>query len=350
MRVLFAPDYREGNRYQDLLAQALERQGVAVDFLRNYKRILPLARSVPQTSADIFHLHWPEAYFSRVSDGLNWSRHARFLLDLEIASQNKILAYTAHNLLPHKRQNGLLNSATKFNVKYLVARARLIFAHSAAAKSLLVSELGARGSKIHIIPHGDLSAVLGAPVAKDEAARSLGIGSAPFALMFGVVDKYKSYEEIIAWWRPNNPSLKLAIVGKPTTEEYGRELERLVGDAPNIVTSFGWLSDLQLRLWLSAASLVIFNYREILTSGAACLARSYGVPIVLPSRLDTVDLGEPTPFVRRFSNLEDDFGQALELASTVMPDFLEAAQWREACSWDRVARLTNEAYSKVESC
>jgi hypothetical protein len=29
MRVLFAPDYREGNRYQDLLAQALERQGVA---------------------------------------------------------------------------------------------------------------------------------------------------------------------------------------------------------------------------------------------------------------------------------------------------------------------------------
>jgi beta-1,4-mannosyltransferase len=345
MRVLFAPDWREGNPYQDLLAQALQRHDVSVDFLTGYRRILPLGRSAPNIPTRILHLHWPEAYFSPRSDGFDWSRHARFCLDLEIALRNKVLAYTAHNLLPHSRRyQGLV----ELNIKYVARRARLIFVHSSAAKSLLVSRLGAQGSRIKVVPHGDLSVVLGPPIPRADALRALGLSSAPLALMFGVVDPYKSCEEIIQWWRRNNPPINLAIVGKPMSPQYQDHIQELIGDAPNIITSLGWLSDSQLRVWLSAASVVVFNYRQILTSGAACLARSYGIPIVLPKRLDTVDLGERTPYVRRFVSVEDDFGDQLQAASMVAPNFDEAAQWREACSWDRVARLTAEAYSKVE--
>lgn len=345
MKVLIAPDWRAGNPYQDLLAQALKRQSVSADFLQNYKRAFPLARSVRSSSADIFHLHWPEAYYSRANAGLEWYRHARFPVDLGLACQNKLLAYTAHNLLPHSRRTRLFQLSAKVNARYVVKRADVIFAHSAAAGSRLVSELGAQESKIRVIPHGDLSGMLGAPIPRDEAVRSLGIGSGPFALMFGAVDEYKSYEEIIRWWKRSNPSLRLAIAGKPRTDEYGRHLMKLVGGAPNILPAFEWLSEEQLRLWLSAASLVIFNYREILTSGAACLARSYGIPIVLPKRLTSVDLGEATPYVLRFSTPETDLGKQLELALAVKPDFNAAADWREACSWDRVARLTAEAYA-----
>ena len=55
-----------------------------------------------------------------------------------------------------------------------------------------------------------------------------------------------------------------------------------------------------LREWLSAADAVLFNYRAIFTSGAACLARSYGVPMLMPRRLQTVELDEPSPLVFRF--------------------------------------------------
>jgi hypothetical protein len=99
-----------------------------------------------------------------------------------------------------------------------------------------------------------------------------------------------------------------------------------------------------LRLWLSAADVTIFNYHHIFTSGAANLARSFGIPIVLPKRLDTVVLGEPTPYVRRFTNFATDFAEQLTAALAVQPDFAAAASWREASNWDTVARLTADGY------
>ena len=54
---------------------------------------------------------------------------------------------------------------------------------------------------------------------------------------------------------------------------------------------------------LSAADAAVFNYRTIFTSGAAALARSWGVPILIPSRLATVALDEPAPTVFRFDRL-----------------------------------------------
>src|SRR3954468_19468820 len=117
MKVLIAPDWRAGNPYHDLLAQALKRLSVSVDFLQNYKRVFPLARSVRGSSADIFHLHWPEAYFSRANAGLDWCRHARFPVDLDLACQSKVLAYTAHNLLPHTRRSSILHLSAKVNAR-----------------------------------------------------------------------------------------------------------------------------------------------------------------------------------------------------------------------------------------
>ena len=60
-----------------------------------------------------------------------------------------------------------------------------------------------------------------------------------------------------------------------------------------------WLDDATLRVWLSASDCSIFNYRDIFTSGAAALARSYGLPLLIPRRLASADLDEPHPHVFR---------------------------------------------------
>ena len=44
MKVCFAPDYREGVPYQQLLAEALVKEGINVEFLRGYRRAFPLSR------------------------------------------------------------------------------------------------------------------------------------------------------------------------------------------------------------------------------------------------------------------------------------------------------------------
>jgi beta-1,4-mannosyltransferase len=108
-----------------------------------------------------------------------------------------------------------------------------------------------------------------------------------------------------------------------------------------------WQSDEALKRWLAAADCVLFHYRAIFTSGAACLARSLGIPILIPRRLDTVDLAEPHPLVFRFDTMEEDFRTALEAALAVRPDYAAAAAWREETAWSQVAEQTAQVYRDV---
>jgi glycosyltransferase involved in cell wall biosynthesis len=163
-------------------------------------------------------------------------------------------------------------------------------------------------------------------------------------IMFGAVEPYKGIEDVLDYWRAKRPAAQLIVIGRPNTPEYGAAIAaRSVG-----VAEFrpGWLTDADLREWLAAADAVLFNYRAIFTSGAACLARSYGVPILIPRRLRTVELGEPSPFVCRF-DLESDLHDKLAQALQTTPDYDAAAPWREATAWPRIAAATAEVYREA---
>jgi glycosyltransferase involved in cell wall biosynthesis len=343
--VLFAPDWRSGVPYQQLLADALAAHDVRVSFLANYKRGLPLARLVADWRrthrTDVLHLHWPEAYFPAKRDGLDWFRAARFSTDLAFATRRCPLVVTAHNLHAHNRGDELF---AHHNMRSAFRRAMNVIAHSAGAKARLIEAYGLRAERIHVIPHGDLSVCMPTPVPRAEARAQLGLGEGRLALMFGTVEPYKGQEEVLEFWQQAQPDVQLAIIGRPNTEAYGAMIESTARAAGNVVCRLGWLSDDDLAAWLSAADAVIFNYRTVFTSGAASLARSWGLPLLLPARLETVALDEPSPRVFRFENLHGDFAAKLRGALAVAPDFASAADWRGATSWDRVAALTVRAY------
>lgn len=337
----FAPDWRNGVPYQRLLAEALPPHGVRVSFLANYKRVLPLRRLMKMQPCDILHLHWPEAYYPVKGDLWDWFRRFRFPFDLAGAIRGRALAVTAHNLHAHNRADEAFASR---NSRAALRMARVVFAHSEIAKQKLIETFGLAPERIRIIPHGDLSVTLGAPVSSTEARASLGLQAQKVALIFGAVEPYKGQEEVIEWWKQAKPEATLVIAGKPHTEEYRTHITKLTDGVPNIITHFGWLDDAQLKLWLCAANVTIFNYRQIFTSGAANLARSWGLPMLLPKRLDTVALDEPSPFVHRFERLDSDFAAKLDEALRIPSDFSAAAQWRANCTWDTVARLTADGY------
>jgi len=341
MNILFAPDYRAGVPYQTLLADALIRRGANVRFLQGYKRVFPLSRLLQDQDCDILHLHWPEAYYSRRGDAFDLFRIARFPFDLHRASQRAVLVTTAHNFHAHDRTSEMLIGR---NVRYANRKSRVVFAHSAGAKQKLVQAFGLDPSLVRVVPHGDLSVAMRPPLSQAEARRQLGLGDGKLALMFGAVKPYKGLEDVIAWWKEAQPPVKLAIVGKPGSDAYAAHISNIIGETSRIISRFEFLSDDALGLWLSAADAVIANYREILTSGAASLARSYGVPLVLPRRLDTIELNEPTPYVRRFTDFATDFRTELDAALSLPPNFASAATWRNACNWDRIAELTMDGY------
>lgn len=344
MQILFAPDWRAGVPYQTLLAEALARRGASVRFLQGYKRALPLSRLLKDQECDILHLHWPEAYYPQKNDAFDAFRAMRFRYDLKKATYRIALVTTAHNLHIHNRAHELF---AERNVRYTNRKSKLVFAHSVAAKGKLIETFGLAPTSVRIIPHGDLSVALGSPVSQTEARAQLGLDGGKLALMFGTVEPYKGLEDVIAWWHKARPSIKLGIVGRPSTEDYAAQISRAIANSSQILSRLEFLSDSALRLWLSAADVVIFNYREIFTSGAASLARSFGVPLLLPRRLNTVELDEPTPYVRRFTEIGTDFRIELDAALSVRPDFAAAASWRQACDWDRVADLTMSGYRRA---
>jgi beta-1,4-mannosyltransferase len=342
VRVLFAPDWRRGVPYQRLLAEALAELGVEIDWLSEYRRVFPLWRSLPHHPCDIFHLHWPEAYYARMGDVFDAFRRVRFRLDLRMATRGRPLVLTAHNLRAHNRGHEAFAAE---NARAPMQRAAAVIAHSAAAKAALVVEAGLEPSRIHVIPLGDLSVVLGLPAERADARRALRLGQEKICLMFGSVEPYKGIEEAVDLWANVSMGATLAIVGKPPTEGYARALRERATGVASILLRFEWLSDEDLRLWLSAADCVLFNYRAILSSGAAGLARSWGVPLLFPARLTTCDLGEPSPSVFRF--VPADLAAKLQEALEVSPSYDAAEPWRAVCSWPLVAKKTAQLYRSV---
>lgn len=344
IRVLFAPDYRSGLPYQELLAQALAEHDIEVSFQSDYYRGLPLARGTRAAAPDIVHIHWPEKYFARHGDRWDRVRVARYPLDCWLTACYRPIVLTAHNLFPHNRigEPGIFE-----NVRHTVARSQIIFVHSEAARQQMREVFGVVDHRIRVIPYGDHAITMGQPLPRIEARSQLRLPpDSKVCLVFGTVSPYKGSDELVRFWAEAELPYRLVIVGPILSDEYAVRLQEIARGCPSVDLRLNreWLDEQTLRSWLSAADCAIFNYREIFTSGAAALARSYGVPLLMPSRLTTADLHEPHPHVLRFESLYTDFRAQLERALATPCDYDFAGEWRVQTSWARVAAITARAY------
>jgi hypothetical protein len=345
MNVVFAPDNRDAFAYQELRANPLRGQGVVVNFMSGQRRVMPLWRTLRSYCAYLLHLHYPEwYYYSRKGDGADLFRRVRYRLDLALAIRDLPLVLTANDLFPHNHASEVL---LKENYQYTLDRALAVFVHTAGTLDLFCETYRMNRDKCHLIPCGDLSVGLGQLPTKVGARTRLGVSPGErICLMFGKVEPYKGIEPVIRWWRTNSPAAKLVIVGEALSADYEACITRLADSAPNVLLRLAWQSKEDHKAWLAAADCMVFHYREIAQSGAACEARSIGLPILVPRRLRTVDLMEPHRLVFRFESLDTDFRDRLADALSVQPSYESAREWREATAWELIARETAQVYRK----
>ena len=344
IRAVFAPDFRELGPYQQLQAEALRAQNVSVDYLQGYRRGMPLFRGLRGMRADLLHMHYPVHYFMR---GARWDalRKLRFPADLLLAAGRMPLVYTVHDLYPLDSPPDFL---VRMDTRFLLDRASALIAHSDAARERIAEVSPGSRAKCTVIPHGDLSVYYGAPLPRAGARAKLGLGEeGRVCFMFGIITPNKGAEEVIDFWKRARPDATLVIAGKPKLQSYARDLETRAAGAPNILLRFTFQTDEEVRLWMSAADCVLINYKQIFTSGVASLARSYGVPVLLPARHATVDLQEPGPSVFRFDRIESDFAQMLEKALACKATYADAEKWRKSIAWEAIAIQTRRVYEEV---
>ncbi|MBL8227496.1 MAG: glycosyltransferase [Bryobacterales bacterium] len=349
MKVLMMPDWREGNTYQSLLAQALEKQGVHVHFPHGYRRGFPLIRAIldlPEPPA-VLHLHWPEPYLP----GRNAVTYAlfglRLLADIAMVQARGVrVVWTVHNRGAHE---GRFPSLESWVLKQLAARVDGVIVHSRSAARELTATWNLPAEKAVVIPHGHYRGVYGDPPPASEARHKLQLPlEGRVYLHFGKLRRYKGTEELLEAWpahHAQHPADVLLIVGEPLDEAYSRELEAKASTGVRMIARR--IPDADIPVYFAAADVAVLPFRNILTSGSLLLAMSFGKPVIAP-RLEVLEeVAEPATGLFFHPTRETLAGS---LARSAQADLVSIARrTAEACSrygWERVAEITRSLYTQ----
>ena len=288
-RALFLPDYSESNPYQRLLATGLAEEGVRVDYA-GIAALFPfpiLAAWLARGCPGVVHIHWTHEFLgvTSTSDTRPLAR-ARFFGQLRLLRRlNVRIVWTLHNLGAHEGGHGPSERAAH---KRLIALADAVICHCSAARDSAISafELGPRDrDKLHVIPHGNYAGVYPDTIDRATARRRLALPmDARVFLFIGALRGYKGLEELIDAFRAvPEPEARLIVAGMPNGESVAASLGRAAAADSRISLRLEFLPPEELQVYLRACDLVVLPFRDILTSGSAILALSFGRPVIAPS-------------------------------------------------------------------
>lgn len=356
MRALHAPDFSDTNPYQRELRSHLEDCGVAVRFGTTSGRsvfglvtVLPILDSTfSGARPDVFHLHWFHAF---VGDE-RWP--ASVLLGLQLVFELLVLrllgvrvVWTVHNLFDHERRMPRRLEVAFRHVVFRVSDRVIVHCDRAAAEVLRTYRLPSGAErKLTTVPHGHYIDSYPNDVGRAEARTSLGFddGETVF-LFFGRIRAYKNVPGLIsAFGHVSNESARLLVVGTPRTDALASVVAERSAADPRVRTEFAFVPDDEVQIYLNAADAVVLPFENVLSSGSAILAMSFGRPVIAPAEGCVADL-VPSELLYD-GDRPDRLQTALDRALSADLDGLGERCGRRAQSldWDHVARQTYAVY------
>jgi beta-1,4-mannosyltransferase len=349
--VVFVPDWRRGNPYQDLLAKGIEATGLRVTFADYPDGEFPLWTLVRrQRSIRVVHLHWTAPYLARVFwSGTEWKARMRIIslmLDVLLVRMRGIKVFwTMHNRWSHETPD----MARELGARRAIARAvnGMMF-HSVAARSeverLLELDLHDRSQ---VIPHGnyvDFYAPDAARTAELRKRFELRAGD-KVILFFGGIRRYKGLLHLLqAFNATHDPQLKLIVAGRPFERELAHEIERAMQQDSRISAYLGFIPEHDVHPLYSIADIAVVPFETTLTSGSAILAMSMGTALLLPEAARVLGLSDGDGIIF-FEGPE-----ALQGALQTLPSLDLAAMGQRnharalQLDWQVIGRRTAQAY------
>jgi glycosyltransferase involved in cell wall biosynthesis len=248
---------------------------------RAVRRIAKLAETLLNLAAlsvrfllrppDILHVQYLPMLQSRIPVDLLFVRlvHAR----------GARVVLTVHDLLPH-------DTAEQYREKFLQLYGSMdaLVCHSTHIRTRLIEEFKVTPERIHVIPHGPLFYDL--PEQTDAPLRTR-YGIAPrqqIVLWQGLIFPYKGVDVLLQAWhaveqQSHEGTLVIVGTGAPDLLEQIRvEVARL--SLQRVVLDLQYISSEDLVAMYRAASVVVYPYRNITTSGALATGLALGKAIV----------------------------------------------------------------------
>lgn len=279
LTVAVIPDMRPTNRYQELLADALERRGIRVRFPDQFGGRRPLLRAVVSRRFDVLHLDWIHPFVAAGTLPKSLMRSAVFISKLLLARLfGRRIVWTVHNLTGHDARFAGLERVVG---RLTAALTHGLLVHYPAAEQIVRSSLSVSPAKeIFVAHHGHYIHAYG-----DEPGRASQPHPEPsrplVILSFGLVRRYKRMEELIAASRIlHGEEVRLQIRGMARDDEYAEELLRHAEDDDRVDVDLGFVEDESIPGLFAAADVVAATQTDTLTSGSLILAMSMGKPVV----------------------------------------------------------------------
>lgn len=352
MKTCFIPQFTSINPYQLRLAESLEKLGVISEGIEERKAYLP--KEVNARDAKVLHIHWLHGFYNAASAFDSVRPLLKLILGLLVLKLKQVsIVWTAHNIRQHELKNSFADRVATLSVSKL---SDAIIVHSKAARQELIKDLPFQVShKVYVIPHANYIDDYKNDVKPKDARQQLEIPPSKFVfLFFGLVRPYKGVPELIeAFESLNDKDAYLLIVGQSKNESLTKYIQQKekVNSTIQFVPSF--VADDDIQLYMNAADVVVFPYRNILTSGAVMLAMSFGRACLAPKKdCITEVLNDEGAFLYN-PEVDQDLSVAMENAIRSRTLIDEMGQHNYAAAklwgWDDVANQTLEVYQQCLS-
>ena len=284
MQVAFFPSVEVygDNPYWQILKNGLEQAGV--EFCQTSDRLYLQWRWLVQNRSHVkvLHFHHLRHHYAVNDRCASYKSLVKFAAKLTLA---RLLGYrvvwTMHNLQPHER----LKPERVFHLtNWVMAQlANSVIVHCTYAQQALGSHYGRR-RRVIVIEHPNYIDAYPNAISRDQARRTLGISSTQKVFLFlGAIRPYKGVEQLVqVFGQLERADLKLLVVGKMWDKDLEIQLERLAAMDGRIDIYPDYVPDKALQIYFNAADAVVLPYSEVLSSGSALLAMSFGCPVIAP--------------------------------------------------------------------
>lgn len=272
----------KGNPYRSLLYGSLEEQGIKVGWTRGY--LLPFLRAAYRDGMpDLIHLQWQDQIFFGRNLFQTIIRTTQFFVEMFFLRLLGVrFVWTVHNLSNHR---GRYLRWERTASRMLAKKADAIVVHCSVIISRVAEYLHVSKEKIHSVHHGHYFGWYGKRIPQNEARQLLDlIPDEKIILYFGSIQNYKGVDRLVKAFRNlRNLQARLLIIGEAESEEIEARIQTLASGDSRIALQFRYLSDSELTQYLAACDVVALPYRDILTSGSAILAATYGRSLIAPA-------------------------------------------------------------------
>jgi beta-1,4-mannosyltransferase len=322
-----------GDCYSDLFYRAVKAAGVDVRSGQfSGKWLWKHLRNI-----DYVHLHWPSFFYSYKQPIRCLYAFALFLFFLALARwRGARILWTVHNLYPH--DPCIIPQLDKLGRWALVKMCARFYIHGPSAEEQVLRAFPGMAGRTVLIDYGHWKGYYPESITRSEARQRLGLAEEDFVFLFiGLCKPYKNVDGLIRTFTTMPGKPMLIIAGKfqdPAYESLVRE--EIARSSARIVLHAGIVPDENMQVYLKACEVVVVPYGDLLTSGVAMLAVSFGRPVVGPRALtDTVAEGCGVLYDGSWS---DGLLQALQAAMSRKFDESYILSRATAKDWDESAR------------